>query len=453
MTVDRVPIPGGFLRDWCDGHAEGTEQPAEAFLASGLAILSAICGPRLLIRWSSTHTERANLWIMVAARSALGGKTTTSSALKWGINVATQVDGWPDEIRRMPLDRFSDADIIHDLDVLGQDQARVDAIEKKLAKAEGRDPEPKQPIDRAHPVAFVMVLNELAQLWGGDIPKHHDQARVTMLSIYDGFISSSTRATKVKPQDCFVSAIGNIPMTELAKRTEIATLRSGFAGRWFMLPMPDPVRHIATPRVDGDAHLLPVADQVRGLCALAETSGHKVSAIASMLPEGSDADAERDAWYTSARESFMRDLNQDELDEAGQEMFQRLQSTALKLAVYSAISRGAGTASHLEQVRIDATDIKWGQIIVDMSRETLLAAVRPNVGRVEDKIIAALMNGMDATSRERAVPVRDLRRKVARDMPAPDFLRVCQALVEVDEINMQEIPTGGRPSIVVWVGS
>jgi hypothetical protein len=134
-------------------------------------------------------------------------------------------------------------------------------------------------------------------------------------------------------------------------------------------------------------------------------------------------------------------------------MFQRLQSTALKLAVYSAISRGAATASHLEQVRIDATDIKWGQIIVDMSRETLLAAVRPNVGRVEDKIIAALMNGMDATSRERAVPVRDLRRKVARDMPAPDFLRVCQALVEVDEINMQEIPTGGRPSIVVWVGS
>ena len=88
-----------------------------------------------------------------------------------------------------------------------------------------------------------------------------------------------------------------------------------------------------------------------------------------------------------------------------------------------------------------------------MSRETLLAAVRPNVGRVEDKIIAALMNGMDATSRERAVPVRDLRRKVARDMPAPEFLRVCQALVEVDEINMQEIPTGGRPSIVVWVGS
>ena len=109
-----------------------------------------------------------------------------------------------------------------------EDQARVDAIEKKLAKAERRDPDPKQPIDRTHPVAFVMVLNELAQLWGGDIPKHHDQARVTMLSIYDGFISSSTRATKVKPQDCFVSAIGNIPMTELAKRTEIATLRSGW---------------------------------------------------------------------------------------------------------------------------------------------------------------------------------------------------------------------------------
>lgn len=449
MSAPSVPIPSGFLKEWCTAHAKGTEQTPEAFLASGLALMAAVCGPRLTLRWSNTYEERANLWIMVAARSALGGKTTTSNALTWGIARAKRTLG-RDQIRRLPIDRFSDADLVYELDVLGQDTRAAEAAEKRLAKNEQRDPKDVVVEERDPPVGFVIVVNELAQLWGGDIPKHHDQARTTLLSVYDGIVSSNTRATKVEPQACCVSAIGNIPLSELERRTEISTLRSGFAGRWFMLPLPDPVTHIATPRVTGDAALAKVEGNVDRLCEMANEAPSKVDVIASMLPEGSEADIERNRWYTEARARFLAEASEDELDQAGQELFQRLQSTALKLATYSAISRNFHQASRLDRVEITKADILWGQVIVDNSRETLVSAVRPTIGTVEDKILAALRNGMDATARERACTVRDLRRKVAKGMKSPEFMRVCSALQELGEVRLDEEPTAGRPKAVIW---
>jgi hypothetical protein len=449
MSVPSVSIPAGFLREWCTAHAEGTEQTPDAFLASGLALMATVCGPRLVIRWTKTYEERANLWVMVAARSALGGKTTTANALAWGIRRAKAELG-DDSIRRMPIDRFSDADIVHELDVLGQDQRHAEAAEKRLAKAEGREPEPVSVSGRTPPVGFVIVVNELAQLWGGDIPKHHDQARTTLLSVYDGMLSSSTRATKVAPQECCVSAIGNIPISELERRTEISTLRSGFAGRWFMLPLPDPVDHIATPRVGGEDSLASVARNVDKLCELAKAAQDRVDVIAQMLTEGSDADIERDRWYRAARMKFLAETSEDELDQAGQELFQRLQSTALKLAVYSAISRDIHKAHNLSSVRINKADVQWGQVIVDISRETLVSAVRPTIGTTEDKILAALRNGLGATSRESACTVRELRRKVAKAMRSPDFMRVCSALEELGEVGLAEEPTAGRPRVMIW---
>lgn len=451
MSDDLIPIPAGFLREWCDAHSKGTEQTPEAFLASGLALMSAVCGPRMILRWSMTSRERANLWIMVAARSALGGKTTAGNALTWGMRRAAKSMGH-DQVRRMPIDRFSDADLVHELDVLGQDRRKAEAAEKRMAKAEGRDPRDDiETKERKPPVGFVLVVNELAQLWGGDIPKHHDQARVTLLSVYDGMVSSNTRATKVEPQDCFVSAIGNIPLSELERRTEISTLRSGFAGRWFMLPLPDPVRHIATPRLSGDDGLMAIEDNVDRLCELAKGSPDEVEVIASMLPQGSDADICRNTWYEEARERFMREVSADELDQAAQELFQRLQSTALKLAAYSAISRQFKKAHALQAVTITKADILWGQVIVDRSREALVTAVRPSIGTMEDKILAALRNGLDATSREKACSVRELRRKVARGIKSHEFMRVCSALQEMGEVGLEDAPTAGRPKAVIWV--
>lgn len=449
MSVPSVPIPPGFLKDWCAAHAKGTEQTPEAFLASGLALMAAVCGPRLVIRWTQTYEERANLWVMVAARSALGGKTTTANALAWGIRRAKGVLG-DDAIRRMPIDRFSDADIVHELDVLGQDQRAAEASEKRIAKAEGRDVNPVSVVQRTPPVGFVMVVNELAQLWGGDIPKHHDQARTTLLSVYDGQLSSNTRATKVAPQDCCVSAIGNIPISELERRTEISTLRSGFAGRWFMLPLPDPIDHIATPRVGGGDGLISVERNVDQLCELAKAAPERVEVIAQLLPAGGAADTVRDKWYREARAKFLAETSDDELDQAAQELFQRLQSTALKLAAYSAISRSAKTVHSLSAVEITEADILWGQVIVDNSRETLVAAVRPTIGTTEDKMIAALRNGLGATSRESACTVRELRRKVAKSMRSPDFMRVCSALQELGEVGLEEEPTAGRPRTMIW---
>jgi len=449
VSAPSVPIPPGFLKEWCSAHSQGTEQTPDAFLASGLALMSAVLGPRLLLRWSNTYEERANLWIMVAARSALGGKTTTSNALRWGIDRAKQTLG-RDQVRRMPIDRFSDADIVHELDVIGQDRMAAEAAEKRLAKAEGRETNEVYVEERDPPVGFVIVVNELAQLWGGDIPKHHDQAKTTLLSVYDGIVSSNTRATKVEPQACCVSAIGNIPLSELERRTEIATLRSGFAGRWFMLPLPDPVKHIATPRVTGDAALTKIEHNVDRMCEMAKDAPARIQVIEQMLPEGSDADIERDRWYTEARTRFLAERSEDELDQAGQELFQRLQSTALKLATYSAISRELEHAHNIQSITITKADVLWGQVIVDNSREALVSAVRPTIGTVEDKIIAALKNGLDATSRDKACTVRDLRRKVAKGMRSPDFMRVCSALEQLGEVGLEEEPTAGRPRVLIW---
>ena len=77
-------------------------------------------------------------------------------------------------------------------------------------------------------------------------------------------------------------------------------------------------------------------------------------------------------------------------------------------------------------------------------------ALRLTIGTVEDKIIAALKNGLDATSRDKACTVRDLRRKVAKGMRSPDFMRVCSALEQLGEVGLEEEPTAGRPWVLIW---
>jgi hypothetical protein len=115
-------IPSGFLTRWCDAMATGSESPPEAFLATGLAVLSGVVGPRMQIRWGDTHQERCNLWLLSAGRSALGRKTSGMSSLRAAHRWAAAEMG--DHLRWYTALRLSDAALAADLDVVGPRPAR-----------------------------------------------------------------------------------------------------------------------------------------------------------------------------------------------------------------------------------------------------------------------------------------------------------------------------------------
>ena len=455
-----VPPPAGFLTEWCIAHSDGSEHRPEAFLGPGIALMSTVLAPVLHAKWSPTYSEPGNVWIAMAARSALGGKTTTAAALKWGIKRAERSLG--DNIRSLSLDRFSDADLVMELDVVGQDTEKARNAEKDRAKKAGEDPQHVEEVERPVPVGHVLTLNELAQLWGGNIPKHHEQARVTMLSLYDGHLSSNTRTTKVVSQQCCVTLLGNIPLSELADRTDIGTIRSGFAGRFVVLELPDPIRHIASPRGFPDGAMDALETQVNALCELARPSyGHasvRTHNMIDMLPPGSKADKMRNKWYEDSRKRIAASTSTDELEQAKDEMFQRAQATALKLAAYTAITDAQRntekqrTPLRLDDVEIDVKDIGFGIAVADHSIGALTNNVSASLGITSEKILRRLKK-LGAVDQQTAVRAPDLRRSI-KGLDSVAFQRECAALARGEEIMLEKVKDPHQPGPVptlIWL--
>jgi hypothetical protein len=451
---DNVPIPDGFLREWCDTFAQGSEMPPEGYLATGLVSLAAIVGPALYIRFSLTSRERCNLWVVNTGRSAMARKTTGLSAARWAVEQAGQTLG--DQIRWYPASRISDAQIAVDLDVVGTDTAALVEDEKEAAKAAKRKAEAVEPRRRPTPVSWLMALNELAPLWGEGKSEWQQATQAFLLQLFDGHLSSSTRQTKVIAQETFVSAIGNIPPAELDERTTIGMLRSGYAGRWLFLEGPGPVTPISFPGLNGSDSLRWMAAKVEALAQMAAWATRGVEVRPLWTPE---ALACQDEWY--CRWFYEVNGNPDpRLGDASarHELWSRLQATALKLATLVAVSRQVGRVSTLAEVRVEPDDAAWAQARAEASITILMEVIDrtgggsiSTIGRIEHRAVTALRR-RDALGEPSAVNVRVLCDAIKGRDSRREVLQALDSLVGSGQLGMDERPNArGRPSRFVWL--
>jgi hypothetical protein len=258
------------------------------------------------------------------------------SAAKWAISVAEGV--LEDRVRWYAIQRFSDAQIARDLDVVGPDTKERRDEESAVAKEEKREPSPVKPVRRKVPVGWLMSLNEVSSLWGDGLRDYQQAAQQFLLEVFDGNLSSNTTATFVPSQETFVSAIGNIPPSELSDRTTLSMLRSGFAGRWIVMPTPAPVVPIHIPRLGPRDDLDRLSSLIVAMAELAEQVS-EVDVFKVMWPEGGEADKCRDSWYGSA---WQRLKDADAMvpeEQARAELFGRLQSTSVKVSSIVAVTR------------------------------------------------------------------------------------------------------------------
>lgn len=441
-----VTIPKGFLTEWCETLSRDGEMPAISYLPTGLVLIAAIVGVKIKIRWTPVRDERCNLWILNVGRSAMHKKTTGLTALRWGIKVASERLG--DEIRYHSVQRLSDAGLADMLDVVGKDTAKAQKEENAAAKLEKREPSELEPVVREMPVSQVLALNEVAPIWGEARDQYRQNARQLLLDVYDGRLSSSTKTTQVFDQEVFTCALGNIPEAELSDRTTDSVLRSGFAGRWVVCQAPDPIRLISFPHVNGTDPLAALADRIRQLTHL----HHYCADIQDVRKLWTDeAVASRQAWYERRVGRFIREAGADG------DVWNRLQATAVKLAVVAAISRQVGADfSDLGALRVEVGDAEWAQELVEASLKTLMGAVAAGgggstspTGRLEQRILNTLTNH-GARSETTAMKVRAIADNARGDDSRKDVVSALLSLHTTGSVEVVMDREGTRPQMA-WL--
>lgn len=445
------PIPDGFVRRWCETLSEGSESPPGAFLPSALAVLSATLGPRLVMRWTVTHEERMNLWVLNTGRSALARKTSGLSGLYRAISWIRE--GGDDLARVLRVNRLSDAGLVQSLDVVSADTARR-REEEARATPKGHEPRDVDDVVRDVPLAWAAVFNEIAPIWRADGPGWVADAQRTLLEVYDGTLSSTTKATNVPSQECFVTAIGNIPPRVLREQTTLDMLASGFVGRWLVVPTPPPECSVSFPTPNGADPLDRLHGDVERLAELARKGvRHEVNGLWS-----DRAKYLRDAWYRKYQERIEAAGGDDPIAVAEAELWGRQQATHIKLATLVAASRQFEHITDLSGLRVDQDDVEWAAGVVDNSIAYVTEALRESgadsgttVGKVEGRVLRFLerKGAVDEASARTITDVSSGTK--GGDASRETVLRAIDTLIQTGMVAYSEDGPSGRPRRRVWL--
>lgn len=447
MTLTPPKIPDGFLSRWCETLAESSESPPGAFLPTGLALLSAIVGPRLVMRWGVAHEERMNLWVLNVGMSALARKTSGLAGLRSAVGWAREDGG--DLIRTLSVARISDAGLVASLDVVGEETAAAQRDEDGITP-KGAEPHQVNEVVRPVPLSWLAMFNEVSPVWMEDGPGWAMDAQRVLLQIYDGQLSSTTRATKVPAQECFVTAIGNIPPGVLREQTTLGMLSSGFVGRWLVVPTPAPTEVVSFPMPNGDDPLRRLRGDVSGLMRLAcGGERHVVNGLWS-----AKAKSFRHEWYRYHRDRFADLSPDDAIGVAGAELFGRLQATALKVATLLAVGRQSVGMDALGALRVEVGDVEWACEVIDSSiayvTETLRegGAEAASVGGKTEGRILRYLEREGARSQGTARTLTDVADKAKGGrVSRADVVRAVDALLQSGNVVVAD--SGNRR--LVWL--
>jgi len=239
-----------------------------------------------------------------------------------------------------------------------------------------------------------------------------------------------------------VTATGNIPWSEFDGKTNIGTLRSGFAGRWLIIARPDPTNHIATPKLGQDEDTQELESLIENLVSWVRASPSYI-VVNNLLTE--EAEEARQQRYFSRRQGILKLTG--EMEEALAEVWQRYQSTALKLAVYSAISRNFSNkfCATLSQIKVEKRDVIWGQLVAEESLGALRDRISGSIGTIGDRVIERLQDN-GARDQETAVSTRSMYRSLK--LTSDQLTKELHHLQELQLVDVAYSETGAK---VVWL--
>jgi hypothetical protein len=418
----------GWLGRFVSLYASRTEASEEAFLAAGLAALSAAVGARLRIRWADLHgTELCNVWCLLVGGSGSSHKSTVMGAAQAIAKEAAAQAGTAARLRTASIGHASGAGVL--MEVGTENAETAEEWETTL------------------PPGWLLDCDEAGALFGrrrdeggGRDADWRGDTRSTMLALYGGRIGGAlTRKSKIVPSPCSCSALGNATRPDLLERVSLATVGTGWAGRWLLIADPGTDRSIAVPLKWSHDERAERAWLVATLSELAHRTGIVDDVWSLWTPEAIEA---RQAWYSATRTRLRPEPDGgDEVAEAMFALFSRLQATAVKLAVLRAVSDQwrPGRALGPEDgggVVVDTAEAVWGQVIVERTlrwwSELLTAAAADAVGRWQRQVVGAL----DRAGGELAH--REVFRSTSTRLSYEVRVRALYALANADVVALEE---------------
>lgn len=432
----------GWLRRYIDLFTPLTEAPAEAHLATALAVLSSAVGWRAHIQWGTTR-EPANLFVMLEGGSATAKKTTTARTGRELVIAATK---GLDDLPEMPLQVRS---VSHTsrrglLELVG-------TTDQAIAKAWDAAPPPGVLLDWDE---FGAVLGRPGDTKGGD---WLGQIRATLMELYGGRHGGiQTGELKFPPTRCAVSVLATMTRVELEQRVSTGLLRDGFLGRFVLIPHPGRARYLPEPPVftsrDAEARDT-LAHQLRRVAMSKQEVG---SIFRRMTGEAREL---REEWYMRVMPELDKTADHGgEMDRAIADAAGRLQTTAVKIAAISAVSRmDFDGGEELSNIRIDEEDVALGIAFFDFALAEVASLAREGGGLLTDRYSRMLVDWLRTRKKRGEGPgegPREAKRKEIMDNVRMDGLsafqrwRVVEDLVQDSTVEILEEKTGGRPCLV-----
>lgn len=380
----------GFLHEFVQALEPHSEAPAEGYLGAAIAVLSACVGPQLRTQYRSSiaglpANQYGHVWILLMGPSAAIKKSTIDGAAKDVIRAVQRELGpeGKERLRRKKLQagRQSDADLI--------------------ASLGAKDDEEADEWRKTRPPAVFMDANEVAPLFGPGKERRDEgwtgELRQTLLTVYDGEVTSGTRSTPVPTSPVCATIFANATRMGIEERVSRGVVGSGFFGRWVPISANPSGKCIPIPDLNGASSAL--EPWITALAEIVRSGGIVDDCYRLYEPRAIQARAE---WYVPLQEelsklALLADSGEgDPHDGLRLSCFSRWQDTAHRLAVLHAAASQIRDVDRLQELSVGEGDVGWGITLADDAMallDALLAAQDEAPTRAreeEDKVIRAL---------------------------------------------------------------
>lgn len=427
MSASLIP-ERGWLRRYVDLYEPMSEAPAEAHLATALAVLSAAVGWRAYIRWGES-SEPCCLYVMLEGGSATAKKTTTARTGAGLVRHAMR--GMASSEPPLTVRSISHTSRRGLLELVAT------ADEAKAQEWEQRPP-PGLLLDWDE---FGAILGRPGDVKGAD---YLGQIRATLMEFYGGRHGGiQTGELKFRPARCAVSVLGTMTRQELEQRVSTGLLRDGFMGRFVLIPHPGRQRYMAEPpvwtQVDSQARDR-LADELRAVAS----STYELGDV--FRRQTKEAREFRAAWYGER----MRELDQaaregGEIELALSDAMGRLQTTAAKVAAIMAVSE-RDPDEPLSEVRIEWTHVEQGIAFAELALTEVADLAGQGAGMPTDRYARKVVEYLERRNGAGPISRKQLMDTVRMDgMDAAGCWRVVERLHEEGRVSITVARTGGRP--------
>ncbi len=422
----------GWVRRYCDLFTPMSEAPAEAHMATALAVLSAAIGWRAYIKWG-TSSEPCCLFVMLQGASATAKKTTTartgSNLIRYSMQALGQQGADPTLVAR---------GVSH--------TSRLGLIEMVATPDEAKAKE----WEVSPPPGFLLDWDEFGAVLGrpGDVKgsDYLGQIRATLMEFYGGRHGGiQTGERKFPATRCAVSILGTMTRAELEQRVSTGLLRDGFLGRFILVPHPGRRTYLADPPETTDEEREEHHRLMVFLRRVATSKQELGDVFGRMTDEAREV---RREWYTRRMTEMDRRAERgSEVDQALADAMGRLQTTAAKISAVLAVA-GMEEGEDLGEVRIGPDDVQSGINYVEFALEEIRSLATGGAGMPTDRYGDRVIDWLG--KRNAAVGRKELMDMVRADgMDAATRWKVVERLHEEGRLEVTTERTGGRPRQVV----